>query len=283
MAVIKRAETVERFRRRLREVIERSGLSQSGFARKAGIDRSTLSQILSSTSSRLPRVETLMAIATAAHVSLDWLVGLSEEGILAAELLHQSLQIEVGGRSFSDERLERWHAEAIGYKIRHVPTSLPDVLKSEAVIEYEYRASEAVTPEQRVQTSQADLAYHRHPESDVEVSSTQGVAEFARGHGVWAGLAVASRREQLDRMIALTDELYPTFRWFLYDGLRRFSVPMTIFGPKRVAVYVGQRYLVFNSREHIRALTAHFDDLIRAARHQPPETIRYLEDLRAAL
>jgi hypothetical protein len=80
-------------------------------------------------------------------------------------------------------------------------------------------------------------------------------------------------------MIVLLDELYPRFRWFLFDGLRRYSVPLTVFGPKRVAVYVGNMYLVFNSTEHIRVLTQHFDDLIRHAVMQPPEVIGWLEDL----
>ena len=72
-------------------------------------------------------------------------------------------------------------------------------------------------------------------------------------------------------MIALMDELYPTFRWFLYDARDRYSVPITVFGPLRATIYIGQMYMVFNSTEHIRALTAHFDELIRAAKVQPPD------------
>ena len=56
-------------------------------------------------------------------------------------------------------------------------------------------------------------------------------------------------------------------------------MPLTIFGPKRVAVYVGNMYLVFNSTEHIQVLTRHFDDLIRAAVVQPPDVIDFLKGL----
>src|SRR4030095_15294872 len=80
-------------------------------------------------------------------------------------------------------------------------------------------------------------------------------------------------------MIELLDELYPTFRWFLYDGVRRFSVPLTVFGPKRAAIYVGHMYVVFNSTEHIRVLTEHFDNLIRAAIVQPPKVSALLRRL----
>jgi hypothetical protein len=52
---------------------------------------------------------------------------------------------------------------------------------------------------------------------------------------------------------------------FLFDRRSRYSVPLTIFGPKRAAIYIGNMYFVLNSTEHIRALTRHFDDLIRVA------------------
>jgi hypothetical protein len=80
-------------------------------------------------------------------------------------------------------------------------------------------------------------------------------------------------------MIRLLDELYPTFRWFLFDIRKNYSVPLTVFGPQRAAIYIGDMYLVSTSQEHIRVLTGHFDNLIRAAVMQPPEVIEYLERL----
>src|SRR3546814_14288414 len=44
----------------------------------------------------------------------------------------------------------------------------------------------------------------------------------------------------------------------------------------RSAVYIGNMYFVFNSTEHIRALTQHFDNLIRGAIVQPPEVPQLL-------
>jgi transcriptional regulator with XRE-family HTH domain len=279
-----RQEAVERFRERLLEVIARSGKSRSAFARKIGIDRSTLSQILSPSTDRLPRVETLAAIAATEQVSLDWLVGLSEEGSASADMLPQALEVAPGGRSPSDERLEQWHSEALGYKIRHVPASLPDLLKTADVIEYEYQASSIATPEQRRATSAAGLAYQRRPETDMECcNSVQSVEALARGEGIWRDLPRSMRKEQLDHMIGLLDELYPTFRWFLFDGLHHFSVPLTVFGPLRAVIYMGQMYFVLNGREHIRILTEHFDGLIRAASVQPRDVAAVLDRLAGEL
>jgi len=279
-----RRDTVRIFRQRLADVIARTGGSRAAFAERIGIDRSTLAQVLSAANDRLPRAETLAAIAADQQVSIDWLLGLSQEGPLAPAIIQQSLTVEPGGHSPADERLTRWHAEAAGYKVRYVPATLPDLLKTEDLIRYEYRDHVGPVPESRIEAANARLANQRRPETDMEVcSSVQSVESFARGEGIWRDLAAPVRRQQIEWMIELLDELYPTFRWFLYDGVRRFSVPLTVFGPKRAAIYVGHMYLVFNSTEHIRVLTEHFDNLIRAATVQPPKVSALLRRLLAEL
>ncbi len=261
-------------------MIERSGLSRMAFSARVGLDRSTLSQLLSPGNERLPRAETIAAIAGHEQVSVDWLLGLSQEGQIGADIVAPALEIESGAASPADARLARWHAEAAGYKIRYVPAILPDLLKTEEVIRYEFQEYGVRVPKARIEQAEQRLAYGRLPETDMEVcSSLQSVEGFARGHGVWKGLPAESRAAQLNAMTVLLDELYPTFRWFLFDGLQRYSVPLTIFGPKRVAVYVGNMYLVLNSTEHIQVLTRHFDDLIRAAVVQPPDVIDFLKGL----
>lgn len=275
-----RRRTVETFRERLTEVIERSGLSRSAFAAKAGLDRSTLSQLLSPANDRLPRAETIAAIAEQEQVSTDWLLGLVQEEKIGTNILSEAPEIARGASSYSDERLARWRAEAVGYKIRYVPASLPDLLKSEAVISYEYMRQGSAMPAIRLEQAESRLAYSRRPETDLEVcSSLQAIEGFARGQGIWEKLPVEARKQQLNSMIALVDELYPTLRWFLYDGLEHYSAPITIFGPTRAAVYIGNMYFVFNSTEHIRALAQHFDNLIRGAIVQPPEMPRLLQRL----
>jgi hypothetical protein len=42
-----------------------------------------------------------------------------------------------------------------------------------------------------------------------------------------------------------------------------FSAPVTIFGPLLAAVYIGRYYMVFRENRQIRALTDHFDQLVR--------------------
>ena len=275
-----RRETVSTFRARLVAIIRDSGLNRSAFARAAGVERSTLSQLLSAKHGRLPRIETAMAIAGQGQVSLDWLLGLSQEGQAGAAILPQPLEIAPSAPTPVDQHLAGWHAEAVGYKIRYVPTTLPDLLKDRAIILYESHGFPARTTDSRIEESLGRLAYLRRPETEMEVcSSLQALQNFARGNGVWGGLGIEQRKHQLGRMIELVDQLYPTFRWFLFDGLKWFSAPLTIFGPLRAAIYVGQMYFVFNSTEHIRVLVQHFDGLIRAAVVQPPEIVDLLGGL----
>jgi len=260
------------FRERLGEVMRRYGGPQSRFAESIGLDRSALSQLLSGKTVRLPRAESLVAIAEAHGVSLDWLMGVSQSERLAAEIA-PTLAIELGASGPDDSRLQEWRREASGYKIRYVPATLPDLLRTEDTIRYELGRE----PDARVEASIADadryLAYTRRPETDMEVCMpVQRLTAFARGEGIWAALDRDARRAQLTHMARLIDELYPTFRLFLYDGRRTFSAPLTIFGPLRAAIYVGDMYLVLTTTEHIRVLIDRFDGLIRQAVINPHET-----------
>ncbi|MCU1367957.1 MAG: transcriptional regulator, partial [Ilumatobacteraceae bacterium] len=259
-----------------------SGLNQSEVALAVGLDRSTLSQLLSSSNRRLPRVETLVTIAEQQQSSLDWLIGLSNVGPMQAELMDEQMSFAKNALAHNDERLIGWLKDAIGYKIRYVPSTLPDLLKTDDTIRYEMNEFVATTPEQLIETASARLAWTRGPETDMECcNSIQAVELFARGAGIWRKLELKSRLAQLDHMIELCDELYPTLRWFLFDGRQRYAAPVTIFGPLRAALYLGQMYLVLTSTEHVRTLTAQFDDLIRGAVVQPPDMPAFLKEQRA--
>jgi len=266
------------FRERLKTLVRRSDLNQSAFAQAVGIDRSALSQLLSGATTRLPRAETLLNIASENKVSLDWLLGLSQDEGLTGEI-RASFELEEASGGFDRTLLARWHAEAAGTKIRYVPAGIPDLLRTEALIEYEA----GITNKSR--ESQADetryrIDYSRRPETDMEVCMPLHTLDiFARGLGVWSEFPAAERAKQLAHMSRLLDDLYPTFRLFLYDGRLRYSVPYTIFGSIRAAIYVGDMYLVLNATAPVNALTRHFDNLIRAAIVNAHESAAFAQNL----
>ena len=235
--------------------------------------------MLSPTNRRLPRVETLAEVAATHQVSVDWLLGLSNAGPMQAEMMREQAAFERNALSPNDERLIAWFEQARGYKVRYVPSTLPDMLKTDDLIRFELGEFVTMRPEQQIGTAAARLAWTRSPGSDLECcNSVQSVESFARGEGIWRALPHAQRVEQIEHMIELTRTLYPTLRWFLFDGLQRYAAPVTIFGPQRAALYLGQMYLVLTSSEQVSTLTEHFDDLIRGATVQPNDIPAFLAE-----
>ncbi len=268
------------FRERLQGVLQRSGMTRAAFAKSIGVDRSALTQLLSGQSTRLPRADTLRSISEHYSVSLDWLLGLSQDETLAAEI-KPALEIAEAQGSDEDTLLERWHKEASGYKIRYVPAQIPDLLRTPDVIGYEYSGRAAPSPSWQLRNAEFRLDYNRRPETDMEVCMPRQRLELlAEGKGLWRGLDREARQAQLDYMAKLVEELYPSFRLFLYDQRRTYSIPYTVFGPQRAAIFVGEMYLVLNAIEHIRSLTKHFDNLIRNAVVSSNESSAYIATLK---
>jgi len=272
-------ETVAIFRSRLQQLMARSGNSQAKFARRAGLDRSTLSQLLSDDNVRLPRAETILRIATRHAASIDWLLGLSEQQDVTADIVSETM-VEPGADDPASDHLRKWHDEVRGAKVRYVPSTLPDQVKTEAVIAYENVKLTAPAAAAMARSARDRIDHARQAQSEIEVcSSRQSLELFAHGEGIWRQLPLRERRRQVEHMAELVDRLYPAYRWFLFDGRERYSVPYTVFGQKRAAIYMGAMYFVFTSSEHIRELTAHFEDLIRQAAIQPNDTASYLRRL----
>lgn len=271
----------EQFRQRLRRAMEQSDLSQSGLARAIQVDRSTISQLLKDTGARLPNAHVVGACASALGVSADWLLSLSERPESAAELMSNTLSMTEAPRALVDERIFEWHKEAAGYKIRHVPAGLPDMMKTRAMLEWEYKPHLGRTTTQAINASEERLDFMRGTQSDYEIAlPLYEINSFARGTGYYAGLPDATRREQLDRMITLSEQLYPRLRMYLFDARRLYSAPLTIFGPLLAVFYVGTYYMAFRDKERIETFTDHFDRLVRAADIGTRSLPGHLRDLR---
>ncbi|TWI90149.1 transcriptional regulator, XRE family [Roseibium hamelinense] len=270
------------FRERLAHALTEKQLNRSDLARLANLDRSTVSQLLSEDAPRLPNGQALAAIASSLGVSSDWLLGLSAHQGAAAEILDRAVQVAETDRNPVDEHLLSWQREAAGSKIRHVPANLPDVLKTEDVLSYEYAATSYRTPGQAITDSRDQQALLTQPETDMEIAvSFQSLEAFARGEGIWQGLSSQDREAQLLAMADQLDQFYPALRLHLFDAHDRYSAPFTVFGQKRAAVYLGQRYLAFSATSHVRLFTKHFDDLVRHAQIRSHEAGQFARDLAA--
>ncbi len=253
------------FRERLRLSLDRTGTSRAALARSIGADRSTVTQMLGDSAS-VPGAHLAAECAEALGVTADWLLGLTDSPERAADMLSASLQITDAERTPTDLQVSGWFTEARGTKVRHVPATLPDMMKTEGVLEWEYERALVRTGPQAVTIMRDRLNLLRDPDHEFELAIPQDeLLAFAQGAGYWNGLDRALRVEQLLRMAQLADELYPSLRLYLYDSHRLYSAPVTVFGRSLAVIYVGQVYTVFRRSAQVRSLITHFDELVREA------------------
>lgn len=270
------------FRDRLTKAMETRGESQSGLARAIGVDRSTISQLLTDGGARLPNAQVVAECAAALSVSADWLLGLSARPEPLANLLAASTTITEAPRALIDETIFGWHREAAGYKIRHVPATLPDMLKTRAAIEWEYQPQLGRSSDQAIGASQDRLEWMLQARSDYEIALPRHEIEaMVRAEGYYRTLPLDLRLAQIDRLLALYEQLYPTLRIYTYDARRVFSAPVTIFGPLLAVLYLGRNYIAFRDRERVEAISAHFDWLVREAEVGARDFPAFLNGLRA--
>lgn len=254
------------FRNRLQQAMVFSGDTQSSLARKTGADRSTLSQILAGTTARLPNGQLVGQCAQSLGVSADWLLGLSDQPGSLEQILAQALTMVDAPRALIDAQLFAWHQEAAGYKVRHVPAGLPDMVKIRPMLEWEYAPSLGHTIDLAISSAEDRLNWMYQAQSDYEIAlPIHELQAFARAEGYYSGCPQQIRIEQLKHLAHLTAQLYPVMRVSLFDARKIYSAPITIFGPLRAMIYLGQKYLVFRVPDRIQALSQHFDGLIREA------------------
>ena len=272
------------FRTRLGEAMRLRQSNQSALARAIGVDRSTISQLLKGPSARLPNAQVVGECASALGVSADWLLGLTDRPETTADMLANTLSLTEAPRALVDEQIFQWHKEAAGYKIRHVPAGLPDMLKTRAMLEWEYAPHLGRSTDQAIGASEDRMAWMRAARSDYEIAlPIHELESFARAEGYYRDLPLDLRRAQLDHLIAVTTQLYPSLRLYLFDARRVYSAPVTILGPLLAVIYIGRNYMVFRDSERVQALTLHFDHLLREADMAARALPGRLAELRAAL
>lgn len=274
-------ERAQQFRTRLAQAIKQMGISQSGLARAIQADRSTLSQVLTDDGARLPSAHVIGACASVLGVSSDWLLGLSDRPEQAADLLSNSFEVSHAPRAHVDEQIFDWYREAQGYKTRHVPASLPDMLKTDAMLEWEYGPHLGRTTQQAINATHDRQNWMRDTRSEFEIAMPlYEIESFIRGTGYYVGLPATIRLAQTDQLIHLSRQLYPRLRIYQFDARRLYSAPVTIFGPLLAVLYTGGHYMAFRDRQRVETFTNDFDVLIREANRTARDFPDFLTDMR---
>lgn len=281
VTIIDKRTRASLFRTRLREAMGTKRATQSGLARAIGVDRSTVSQLLTDDGARLPNAQVVAQCAAELGVSADWLLGLTDRPELAADLIASAMEVTKAPRALVDEKIFQWHVEAAGYKIRHVPAGLPDMFKLPEILQWEYGPSLGRSTDQAIGASEDRLAWMREARSDYEIALPMDeLTAFAAGTGYYEGVSTGLRKAQLDHIAALHDDLYPTLRLHMFDARRLYSAPITVFGPLLAVIYLGQNYLAFRDTERVQLMTRHFDTLVREAMVTPRDLAAHIAALK---
>jgi transcriptional regulator with XRE-family HTH domain len=254
------------FRERLMEVMSMKGMTKSGLSRAANVDRSTIGQLLKNDHPRLPNAQLAADAANALGVSTDWLLGLTNRPETPGDIVAAALSLSPAERTSADEQLLEWHHEAAGYKVRHVPATLPDILKTKRMLDWEYASVRERRLPEAFSAMQDQLQWLSSGVSDYEIAvPVHEIESCAAGTAYYKGVEKSVRYEQLGFIADQCDQMFPRLRIFLFDAHRVFSSPVTIFGPNLAVVYVGQCYLAFREVERVKSLSSHFDWLVREA------------------
>lgn len=254
------------FRNRLKEAMLNNGITRSALSRTTNVDRSTIGQLLKDDHPRLPNAQLAADVAVALGVSTDWLLGLTNRPETPGDIVAAALSLSPAERTSADAQLLAWHHEAAGYKVRHVPATLPDILKTSRMLEWEYASvSERRLPE-AFNAMQDQLAWLSSGVSDYEIAiPIHEIEACAAGTSYYNGVSETIRYEQLNFIADQCDQMFPRLRIFLFDAHQVFSSPVTVFGPNLAVIYVGQCYLAFREIERVKSLSGHFDWLVREA------------------
>ncbi len=252
------------FRERLRDLVASPDRSTAEFLRETGMDRSALSQFLDPRGSRLPRAEMLRRIASTSGVSIDWLL-LMENAREGGSQMPSASMLERAQPDEGPTPLERWHREATGFKIRYVPSILPDIMGLKAV---DRNAGPSPLPATVADRDAPDpvLEGISLADSDLEIAMPlQRLETLADCSGIWKDHSGREAARQLHHMADMCQRLYPSMRLHLYDDTRSFTAPFTVFGRQRAAVYIGGVYLVVTLDDQVRTFVSRFDTLVRQA------------------
>ncbi len=270
------------FRERLASAMERQKFSRSKLARETKVDRSTIGLLLKDDTPRLPNAQLAADAALALGVSTDWLLGLTNRPERPGDIIAAAMAMGPAERSAADAQLLEWHREAAGYKVRHVPATLPDILKSERMLDWEYSAFGDQRLALAINAMRGQLDWLQSGVSDYEIAlPVHELEACAAGTAYYAGVDQVIRHEQLNFIADLCHEMFPRLRLFMFDAHKVFSAPVTVFGPNLAVIYVGQCYLAFRESQRVRSLTDHFDWLVREATvdaRVAPDYIRSLID-----
>ncbi len=271
------------FQQRLNQAFKEQDIVPARFSKQTGIARSTLSDLLKGEDIRLPRLDTIVALAEHLDVTSDWLLGLSNEKNKVSEIIESALQVaETEQASKDKDPLHQWlSTEMTDTKLRQACLFFPDHMATIDVLLYKYKDRY----EHHGLTSEKVDAFSHSYRDKIEHISVEmcaplvNIETFAYGHDIWSELALEARQRQLLALADRLEETYPKHQMYLYDGLRNKPPMFILYGHQKASLWIGSYHLIFHIPKQVEAFHKQFDQHIRNTLIYPHEAPNYLREL----
>ena len=105
-------------------------------------------------------------------------------------------------RTAEDEQIFKWHKEAAGYKIRHVPATLPDMLKCKEMLEWEYGTHSNRSAQQAIGATKDQLTWLYDTPSDYEIALPEHeLTNFLHQQGYYADMPKGVKDRQVAHLL----------------------------------------------------------------------------------
>ena len=238
--------------RRLNDAMTHRQFTVSQLSYGSDITKAALIRLLSDDLDRLPDTYTLVKLAHALDVSLDYLLGLGLQRMDSA----MSFGADFFPDPFSSENTvyeELFLSQTGGYFV-YVCETLPELLKTRAVLEIELG-----------DTARA-AAYHARMEAVCSAAATREnnglvimdrrtIDQLISGTGLYVGLNAQQIREQIERLTSFIDSQQPTLTACVVDYRNHGLAQVFLSTPCRVVSRMGDGYVTTGNAElyqHLR-------------------------------
>ena len=191
---------------RLRTAMHDNGISAATLARRTGLSKAAISQLLSNRKARLPNSFTIYCLARALNRNVDYFLGTTAP--LAGERATFAIELYQNG-FMNAERL--WRETVFSGNDRVftlVCDTLPDFLKTEAVLACEHGTSAEVA-DHGARMAHMREAHGATPARGLVLCETSIVYQLVKGIGLYRTLSEADRNAQIGIMNRYFDAHFP--------------------------------------------------------------------------
>lgn len=240
--------------RRLNEAMACRQISLTQLAYASSITKAALARLLADDLDRLPDTYTLIKLAHALDVNLDYLLGLGLQRLDASI----SFAADFFPNPFSSENTlyeELFLTQTSGYFV-YVCETLPDLLKTRAVLDIELGDS-TMSAAYHARMQALRSAASQRENNGLVLMDCRVIDDLLTASGLYRGLTTQQVREQIDLLGSFFDSQLPTVTASVVDYRKTGLAQMFLSTPCRVASRMGDGYVCTGNAELYQHLRQH--------------------------